>query len=689
MNAQLELPSQNAVHWNSVIEGVNLLGAEATMPAEFGLGLMRDDPLLPVVEALPDPRWLLEVLTESGWRSAKIPLQTDCPSCSQDRLLTSLAAKVEAYLSANMTEESFAREVTALCGCDEWSSISVPLESDGAWIVPDLSTRFGGMLGVPPTSVQQTPAPGIAVNGVGTVVIRGAVTAVGSSQSREARVVVSLLDTNAPQLTVALQSGGRPLPTTPLGIHYIVIPADVDVVANAIDIPVAQDLAVMVRLNGEPVGSRVGMQQPGYHSIEVTACDPFGNTTTFNDVIYAARRPLVEARFGIDSIEVLQDGQIEAVVRVWTEERDSRLICPRFVSMTVASTERQAAVMLSLPPEAGGGGSYDPYWARRDGAAWRLRLRGRSEDFSEDISSGSPTCFVSGRSFLIADEFDMLSGWSPFTESPQQLQSPPDGPGIGSHDGAGDHDGGGFVEPPCEWEIVRSCSFCLDSDQIPTTRYKVANSWARAGFFGPTSYAYAEALYDLLADVPGGNSNSAATMSSCGVHGTVSVKRKGSDCCTSCEIEVSANPRFTARAEIDPPASAAAAARVKISTPCGSADATGGVALSSFGNNSVQVGVGGWSVVLPVEAGTERDRMDFGDALLCTVPSCEVTVIYYTSAYAAARAHPSAFDWRADGIAGIRNGTLGLSFKAKETCTGGGAVPTPLPTFEDGGWWFE
>ncbi|MFN5495178.1 MAG: hypothetical protein ACK5C3_01190 [bacterium] len=675
--------------WSEVAGTAVLLDAPAIVPAEFGLGVMKQDPFLPVVEALPDPHWFIDALTDSGWKAASIPLQLDCPTFSQDQVLTSLAAKVEAGLSSCITPDDFEREVALLCNCGWWESLTAPLDDDGAWTVPNLSWHLARMLGVPPSSVTQTPAPGLTVVGVGTIVIRGTSPLSSQDPTEAARIVISLMDVASPALTVDVKEGGESISETPLGVPYVVAPAIVSVDASASDLPMSGDVEVTATLNGEEVSGPVQILNPGVYGLEVTARDHYGNTSIHRQLIFAARRPVVEAQFAIESIEAFPNGQVETIVKVMTDERDPRLICPRFVSLQVVSYEREIAATLSLPDEAGGSGEYDPAWARFENGTWRLRLRGSHGALAEDLESGSLQCFLSGRSFVTIGEFDLISGWSPFVEAAQQLLTPPDGSGLGSQNGEISEGGDDLQEPPCEWEVVISNSFCIARSQVPSTQFKEANSNARAGFFGVGSNSYAWGWYEGL-DVDIFSDNSVSTVSNCAAVGTVSVKRKGketSGCCQACELQIRAQPTFSARARINPPASATVAARIKISTPCGTVDASGGVALSSFGTNSIAAGVGTWTVVLPIPAGAERDEQSFGDVQLCTVPSCEVMLIWYSYAYAAARAHPELFDWQGQGTGSIFDGKLGLSFKVRENCGSGGGGWAPLPTFEDG-WYF-
>ena len=79
--------------------------------------------------------------------------------------------------------------------------------------------------------------------------------------------------------------------------------------------------------------------------------------------------------------------------------------------------------------------------------------------------------------------------------------------------------------------------------------------------------------------------------------GTLSVWLEGEDCCDDCEIDVSARPRFRARAEINPRATAGAAGELAVAIPgCGVIVAAGGAAVSStqegtFGFSSPYGGV--------------------------------------------------------------------------------------------------
>lgn len=70
--------------------------------------------------------------------------------------------------------------------------------------------------------------------------------------------------------------------------------------------------------------------------------------------------------------------------------------------------------------------------------------------------------------------------------------------------------------------------------------------------------------------------------------GRLKIWLEPADCCLDCEISITAQPHFKARAKVNPPGHAAAGGKISVTAPCGEAVAIGGVAVG-YDEEHVQI----------------------------------------------------------------------------------------------------
>lgn len=619
VKATLGLGDESDAAW--MVPGMQggLDGALGTEPDPFATGVFETDPFLPVIESAPDSGGLIDLLTSSGWAAAKIAIQTGGPFCTQEDILSTIAAMVEADLATGAGGALLAQFTPSSATCRTWFSVRVPMRPDGTWTVPEILPDLPPSIAcAAPGQMWQSTAPGTVLSGVQSVVIDVGRTDGAGQPEACGHFVIALVDRRCPDVEVAL------LPSVPFSVHdggvpWVTAPASVTVQVSAED---AGDPSpdVVISHNGTPIESGAVITEAGVHVLRVIATDASGNACEETAIFQIRGRDLHGAVAIVESIDpVWNDGMLErldTVILVASHAFDAWGIHLGSTHLLVMDHEGRFVAgptpIVGIDPCGGGGGDPEIHWTYQGaaiGAAfqhgyWRLSW---SVDLSGAGLSALPAAFmVSGRSASTraTASFDFIARTS--------AQAPPDAvaalaalglvdieidpkPTPDPDDPEGD--------PPlvCEWKYELaswSAASCHLTDQAASD----------CGFLlSFRQYAYVR-IRDTVGKPRGiseardeGCPGAASVSCSLAASGRLRMWLEPAPPCTECEMRVRAWPRFDLLVEVNTPATAVAGAGIAVVGGGLDVSATGAIAVGDAPPASVMLG-SDWTIPVVVGA---------------------------------------------------------------------------------------
>ncbi|MCW5762365.1 MAG: hypothetical protein KIT88_03870 [Phycisphaeraceae bacterium] len=632
--------------------------AFAVAPDAFARGVFAHDAFAPVIQSMSDPQPILTGLAGIGYPAAAIPIQTTPTNCMQDQVLTTLAAMVEADLGMDVGGTLMATFAIPYSECDFWRSLAAPLDSDGVWMMPDLTDYTVATTAVDPADAWQSVVSGSIFGGPQTVLVEIGGLDGDDEPFAAARLVIALVDVTPPTLVVELLGDGMPPMVSPGGVDYFVAPVTVSAIASALD-----NVDSVITNSVIPVNGSIGCEGPGpvviastgYYIYEATATDAAGNTAYYTRMFEVRDRFNHEAAAAIESLTVTPGTStdlVEARLLLTSDMFEAEDINLATVALWLSDAEGQPIGSNPLVPAPGYilNGAYDPSLVGLNAGVWRLAMQGNVP--AEALAQAGVRFSVTGSGLHGTPEaFDLMVVSEPFAanaaaqptllslltpmSSTSSLPNPR--PGVS-----------------CRWVDQ------LILDEADTH----VNIWT--GLCG-SSVIYVNAT--------GTSVNGQAHASDAMCFGTSNPAESGGvasgatyivlleprGCCVDCSISIVARPKFKAKAEINPPASALAGGLLSIATPCGNTEAAGGVGVGDFDTSVVEITIGDYSFPIPINDASQSVSQTFQGNMSCVVNACRVEVSIATGAYLSVSAAATILNWYAEAFASIRQSDLGLT----------------------------
>lgn len=627
--------------------------ALAEDPDAFGTGVFEADPFSDVIESLPEPGAFIDTLTDSGWSAATISLQTGTSPCTQNEILSGLAAMVEADIATGAGGALVAGFAIPQTKCDDWVSLSMALRPDGTWTVPDLSPYFESTTSVSPGDGWQAVPQGTVFTGEQTIVVDGGGVDAGGQQVVTSHFVITTKDVTKPSVAVQLQSSDQPFASPGGGHPYFVTPTTVTplVVANdAVD----ASPTVSVWHNGQPYVAGTQVSEPGVHTFSVLAVDSAGNEDwssqlfeirsrrNFGGDIYIADIAATEGPSGIE--------QIAATVRLTSLDFDVKTLNPGTIDLWLVDEDG------AWIEATGGAPVLIDYEDCRYEFVFVADLSGAP------LATLPPDLAITGRGLTsTTSEYDFVAS------APAQIDIDPFVPPCGD---PGDPDP---PDPaPCEWVIQ------------PCTGPAQSCTWANFSFVGNTpGSASVMGMWVTCTTVTGSGycwitvpwPASVNSVCSKANGGTMNVFLSGDDCCTDCTINVVASPKVTGTAKVDPLGSATVSSTISVGVGGTGASASGSVSLSNDDGGTITIN----GVPIPVGAGTTKKSY----AAVAQPPlnqnfqTCSLSITIATAGTIDTNASTNLINWYGYAGGAFGTATPGLTITPQTNC-GEGEIDDPI-----------
>ena len=588
VKATLGLPDSSDILWPDADAQQGVDQTLAVAPDAFAKGVFADDVFAPFIEANPEPGPLIGGLAGAGYPAAAIPVQTTPTDCTQDQVLTTLAAMVEADIGTGAGGTLMASFAVPYTECDYWRSLAAPLDGDGLWVVPDLTGYLDETTTIDPATAWQSVAAGTVFGGPQTVVIDAGGTDGAGVPFVAVKLVVALQDVTPPTLDVDLLGDGMLAMVSPGGLGYFVAPVTITADSFATDnvdggvVAAALNVDISVDCIGP---GPVVLADTGYYTLHARVTDSSGNTTYASQLFEVRDRYNLEAAAAIEALTVTAGSPtdtVEATVLLTSEMFEAEDINLATLALWLIDAEGAAIGTSPLTPAPGYvvAGAYDPALVDLDAGVWRLAVRGQVP--SGALAQPGVRFSITGSGLHGTPEaFDFLVVSEPFVAdnaahptllthlTPMSTANIPPSPPAA---------------PPCEWKSqfiqddppvdivhIDTRQSCLFSECAGTQFILYAAPYTFGGYakVWETCAAICDLIQEEVHTVASG--------------GRMKVWLEPRDCCSDCEIDVSARPRFKARAEINPRATAGAGGEIAVSIPgCGTVRAAGGAAVSSI-----------------------------------------------------------------------------------------------------------
>jgi len=608
--------------------------ALAEDPDAFGTGVFEADPFATVIESLPEPEALIETLADSGWSAAAITIQTGTSPCTQDEILSGLAAMVEADIATGAGGTLVAGFAVPQTKCDEWVSLSVPLDGDGTWTVTDLSSELEALSSIDPADAWQSTAPGTTFTGPQTIVINGGSVDAGGSQVVTNRFVITLKDVTPPSASIVLAGTGESIQSPLATYQCFVAPASISVTVAASDnVDVAP--SIVTHANGSLLGDGQTISSVGFHTVVVDATDRFGNTRRVVKSFEIRDRMLFGPSVHVSDVlfEELPGNQLRvaADLRMTSTEFDVKDIHPDTLRIRLIADDGEwlfpSSQQLVLV-------DYEDCYLR---VGFELIYDGISPPDS------SAKLIVHGRGEPSTGDRFHLAAMVPAANSVGIFVPPCDD----------DNDPPPPPPAPCEW-VEFHCSgatSCLFAEHTPWSDAEMSFWTTCSGLSGSGRAWISFSSWPTTVAPP------PCAITHSGVH---TVELVGSDCSNECSINVSAAPAIAGRVRIDPAASADIGGVISVTTQGVSVVASGNVTLTH--NDGGQFIEGPFGIPIPIEAGTKTGAFAHTDALNQTFDQCSLSVTVATALDAAVSATCGLFyGWTVFSEAEFTSGTAGLT----------------------------
>lgn len=658
VKATLGLPDSTDALWPDADAQQGVDTELAVAPDAFAKGVFADDAFAPVIQSSPEPGPIIGGLAGVGYPAAALPIQMSPTNCTQNQVLTTLAAMVEADIGTGANGTLMAAFEVPYADCDYWRSLAATLDDLGTWTMPDLSEFTAETTGVPVADAWQSVPSDMTFGGPQAVIVDiGGLDGNGNPVSA-AKLVIALEDVTPPMLEVELLGDGQPPMVSPGGLDYFLAPVTISAESTAFD-----NVDSVITNSVVPVDGSVGCEGPGpvviasagYYIYEATATDAAGNTAYYTRLFEVRDRYNYEATAAIESWTVTSGAPtdlVEAMLLLTSDMFEVEDINLATVAVWLADSggESIGGGPLRLASVYVDNGAYDPDLVDLDAGIWRVTVQG-------EVPAGAMA--QSGLRFSVTgsglhgtpDAFDFVVGRRPLvarldadavlrTEAPplSMADDPPPPPAI----------------PPCRWkdELVLDKPddyvhmwFGVYGSSLITVEATGRHIWGTAN------------AYDNMCWF----TSNAAETGSVASGATYSVFLEGANCCPDCSIAIVARPRFKAQVEINPPASAVAGGLISIATPCGDTQAAGGVGLGDFETETVEVTIGDYTFPIMIDDAVQALSQPFQGNLSCTVDACRVDVSIATGAYLSVTAGATILNLYAGAIAKIRDSKLGLT----------------------------
>lgn len=639
----LELPDSTDEDWN--VSGITgeIQSADAVSPEMIGIGVFKSDPFSTITESMIEPELLLDPLVTAGWPAANLSLQLS--DCGSSVALTTLAATIEADLATYAGGAILAGFDVHATNCDRWKSVSVSLDDDGSWAMPDLAGYFEALHGEPLAT--QSLESDTRVSGVQTLVVDLA-DGVGAVLTT---VVVHLLDRTAPDVQLDLHAN-QAVRVGPMGLSYYRAPLEIEPTVVASDAIDAQP-QVNVDIGGCTEGGTI-ILEAGYHRIVATSVDEAGNTSVSTRVIEVRDRDHHEAHAILTSYSATAGGagetDVSATIHLAGLDFDTATVNMATVSAWLVDANGRWLHDRPIPIQDGiVNGTFDHAAAaiEFEECRWIIGLSGSVSLEGEPVGIHITGSGRHGQ----PDEYDLLGFASLDLGDPtaffadlgiaEDCGSPPPPPPA----------------PACTWKSLflpddPDTIWEFDWEGLCTIGYSLRGAASADDIWGKA------VAKDHCYIIPHDSSHSGGVASG----GTFKVFLEPATCCQDCSISVVARPKFKAKAEVNPPASAVAGGQISVATPCGDAAAVGGVAVGDFDSGTVDVplpGIG--DLPIPVGEGDQSGTQIFQGNSSCTHGACSIDISIATSAYWAVNAHASILNWHAEALSEIFAAELGIS----------------------------
>lgn len=657
VKATLGLPDSSDVLWPDADAQQGVDPTLAVAPDAFAKGVFADDVFAPFIEANPEPGPLIGGLAGAGYPAAAIPVQTTPTDCTQDQVLTTLAAMVEADIGTGAGGTLMASFAVPYTECDYWRSLAAPLDGDGLWVVPDLTGYLDETTTIDPATAWQSVAAGTVFGGPQTVMIDAGGEDAAGVPFVAVKLVVALQDVTPPTLDVDLLGDGMLAMVSPGGLGYFVAPVTITADSFATDNVdggvVAATLNVDISVDCIGPGPVV-LADTGYYTLHARVTDSSGNTTYASRLFEVRDRYNLEAAAAIEALTVTAGSPtdtVEATVLLTSETFEAEDINLATFALWLIDADGVVIGTTPLTPAPGYivNGAYDPALVGLDAGVWRLAVQGQVP--AGALAQPGVRFSITGSGLHGTPEaFDFLVVSEPFVAdnaahptllsllTPLSTWSGPPFPPIDP-------------TPACRW--VSS----FDPDEVdpyedfaPDCPYH--DLFIRAQ---PTAIS---GVGLVTADWLCSSSSIAHSVVS---GGTFTVRLEPPSCCSDCSINVVARPSFKVNASIDPPAEAILGGVLSIATPCGEAAAIGAVALGDYDNDPGTISIGGFDVPVSFTDGERARSEPFLDNEVCTHDGCRIDVSLATAASISLSANAYWLDWYTNAGGTITEADMGLT----------------------------
>lgn len=609
-------------------------------PGKFATGVFKDDPFAPIIDSMPEPGALIESLDTSGWSAAKISIWTRVSDCTQNEIISTMAAMVEADLATSAGGALLAGFTVPQIKCDEWISLSYPLNSNGTWTATDLSSQLEALSLVDPADAWQSVAPGSVFTGPQTIAINGGGVDADGVQFVANRFVITLKDVTPPSASIVLAGTGTSI-QSPLATHQcFVAPASISVAVAASDnVDVAP--SIVTYANGSLLGDGHTITSVGFHTVVVDAIDSSGNTRRIVKSFEIRDRMLFGPSVHVSDVvfEELPGNllRVAAHLRMTSTEFDVKDIHPDTLRIRLLADDGEwlfpSSQQLTFV-------DYEDCYLR---VGFELIYAEISPpDFSAQLvvhGRGEPS---TGDRFHLAAMVPAVDSVGIFIPPCDDDSDPPPPP-----------------PPPCEW-VEFHCSgatSCLFGEYTPWSDAEMS-FWATCSGLSGSGRAWIS-----FSSWPTTVAPPPCAITHSGVH---TVEQVGSDCCNECSINVSAAPAIAGTVRIDPAAHADIGGVISVATQGVSVVASGSVTLSDDGGG--QYVEGPYGIPIPIEAGQTTGAFAHTAALNQTFDQCSLSVTVATALDAAVSATCGLLNgWTAFSEAEFTSGTAGLTITPTTT----------------------
>jgi len=533
-------------------------------------------------------------------------------------LLLSLSLSLVICLSTALSAAGQSMFLTA-------EDIDIPLVTSPDFTLPD----FGPSLVNPDypyeVTTTQTPSPGTVFSGLQTVQI----TIDGTDTNNNTDSVsfqLTLSDGGEPDVTIGLSSPSGSALATPSGVPYFVAPASVSPTASATDL-FDSNVELFTYVDGV-LWDGTPVTATGLHTLRVYGHDDAGNVAEESMIFDIRDRPFFNAYAvvesytcqvgpsGIESIDttvLLSSDQFFAwdidlsTVQLWLVDSEGAWL-ENVDGITICGAYPSPGTYSSLTCQA----QYEDNY-------WRVSFH---KTFATPIDADPPAALeITGGGLNGSPDVFDFTATTPTIVDPDPVATLQN-LGVWFEDPPAD--------PPEEPEI--QCRWVYKWVLEPEDKFVdsravghelpwwivVVHAWPH--YIGAGSDGWTALPYD---DV-----NVAGSVQSGAI---LQVFLQPSACCEDCEISVIANPRFKARARIDPPAEIATGGKLVVQPPhpCPPAEAEGGVAIGYTDQESVNI----FGYNIPVWPGVATQDQPFSDSVNCVVDACSINVNILTEAF--------------------------------------------------------